>query len=95
MFGAFATYLGKHAQAACSPKSPRIGKSSAKSYFSDAKNYFAACKFRNDPPIPTFLKASFKKLNAKLEGMFRKCNQAAGKVDTEDVSSGWALLNSV
>jgi hypothetical protein len=51
------------------------------------KNFFTETKFRNDPAIPVFQKAPFKKLTDKLTGMFRESNRAVGKVETEDVSS--------
>jgi hypothetical protein len=82
LIGAFVTYLGKHARAACNPTGQRIGRSTAAGYCSAVKNYYTDTKFRTDPPIPVFQKAAFKKLTDKLQGMFRESNRAAGKVET-------------
>lgn len=86
LFGAFVTYLGKHATAGCNPKAPRISKNTAAGYCSAVKIYFLE-KFRNEPSIPIFQKANAKRLADKLQGMFRESNRAEGKIETEDVSS--------
>lgn len=87
LMGAFVTYLGKHARAACNPKGQRISGSTAMGYLSGVKNYFLDTKFRTEEPVPVFQKAQFRKLTDKLQGLFREANRANGKVDTEDVSS--------
>jgi hypothetical protein len=87
LMGAFVTYLGKHARAACKPTGQRIGKSTAIGYCSTVKNFFAGTKFQTEPPIPVFQKAVFRKLTDKLQGMFRESDRATGKVETKDVSS--------
>jgi hypothetical protein len=63
LFGAFITYLGKHARAGCNPQSPRISKNTAAGYCS--ADFFTETKFRNDPAIPVFQKAPYKKLTDK------------------------------
>jgi hypothetical protein len=65
LMGAFVTYLGKHARAACNPKGQRIGKSTAVGYCGAVKNFFTDTKFRTEQPIPVFQKAAFRKLTDK------------------------------
>ena len=86
LFGAFITYLGKHARAGCNPTGPRIGRSTAAGCASAVKNCFVDV-FRLEKPIPILQKSQFKKLTDKLQGMFREANRSVGKVETQDVSS--------
>lgn len=85
MMGAFITYIGKHATAACNPKRPRIGQSTADGFSSSVKVYFTD-RFRIETPIPVFQKDQWKKLKDKLRGFYRESNRSEGK-QTQDVSS--------
>ena len=87
MIGAFITYMGSHAKAACNPKGERLSCGTADGYSSSVKMFFTN-KFRNDDPIPVFQKMQWAKLREKLKGLYRESNRATGNSnETEDVSS--------
>jgi hypothetical protein len=54
LMGAFVTYLGKHARAACKPTGPLLSMSTTVGYCGVVKNFFVDTMFRHEPPIPVF-----------------------------------------
>lgn len=78
LIGCFITYMGTNAKIKCDPKANRLAFGSADQYCSSVKVYFEN-KFRNEASIPVFQPDSWKKLKAKLRGMYREGNRASGK----------------
>jgi hypothetical protein len=98
LIGAFITYMGTDARAACNPKGARIGQATAEGYCSSVKVYLED-KFRTKPALPVFRDKQWRQLRDKLKTFFPQRDTTQGAVpstrqDREAIATACVWIGS-